>query len=562
MTDDRLRAEVDELRLRLAEAQDALRAIASGGVDAFVVRDGGADRVYTLEGAERPYRMWVEKMLQGAATLERGGLLTYCNQRFAEMVGRASDALLGTALRLYVTPDAVDEFDALLRRATAARDGGAQAETQLRHADGGAVPVLLTVSVIDNALGVLATDLTAQRHHEQLKLALQDRERLEGELRRSVADLQLADQRKSEFLAMLAHELRNPLAPISNAVQILQVEGTGADATRATLAMMERQLRQLVRLIDDLLDVSRIGTGKLELRKLPVELGSIIEQAIETVRPGCAALQQQLTVSQPSQPVILHADAARLAQALGNLLNNASKFSERDSHIRVLVEADLSAAAGVLVRVQDTGIGIDAAHLERVFDMYAQVDGSLERPQAGLGLGLSLVKTLVELHGGSVEARSDGAGRGSEFILRLPCLSDGPAVRPVARPAARTPAARRQVLVVDDNRDAADSLATLLELSGHEVRRAYDGLTAVEIATRLRPDLVLLDIGLPLLNGYEAARRIRQTCGRRVKLVALTGWGQEEARQRSSDSGFDEHLVKPVELATVNMLLEETADRC
>ncbi|MET0508359.1 MAG: ATP-binding protein [Burkholderiaceae bacterium] len=560
MTDDRLRAEVDELRLRLAEAQDALRAIGSGGVDAFVVRDGGAERVYTLEGAERPYRMWVEKMLQGAATLERGGLLTYCNQRFAEMVGRASDALLGTALRLYVTPDAVDEFDALLRRAT--RDGGAQAETQLRRANGGAVPVLLTVSVIDNALGVLATDLTAQRHHEHLKLALQDRERLEGELRRSVADLQLADQRKSEFLAMLAHELRNPLAPISNALQILQVDGTGADATRATLAMMERQLRQLVRLIDDLLDVSRIGTGKLELRKNPVELGSIIEQAIETVRPGCAALQQQLTVSQPSQPVILHADAARLAQALGNLLNNASKFSERDSHIRVLVEADLSAAAGVLVRVQNTGIGIDAAHLERVFDMYAQVDGSLERPQAGLGLGLSLVKTLVELHGGSVEARSDGAGRGSEFILRLPCLSDGPAVRPVARAAARTPVARRQVLVVDDNRDAADSLATLLELSGHEVRRAYDGLTAVEIATRLRPDLVLLDIGLPLLNGYEAARRIRQTSGRRVKLVAVTGWGQEEARQRSSDSGFDEHLVKPVELATVNMLLEETADRC
>ena len=366
-----------------------------------------------------------------------------------------------------------------------------------------------------------------------------------------------ADRRKTEFLAMLAHELRNPLAPIRSAVQFLRLADGDREAVRPVFEMMERQVAQMARLIDDLLDVSRISRGSFELRSERVELAAVLQQAVETVRPLCADGEHELTVMLPARPVHLSADPARLIQIVGNLLNNACKFSGRGGRIRLAVERD---GDQIVIRVGDDGIGIAATELSRVFEMFTQLDTSLARSRGGLGIGLTLVRSLVEMHGGSVEARSGGAGQGSEFVVRLPLPAGLPASPQDASPAAPAPMAPalagRRILVVDDNRDAADTLAMLLAVSGHEVRTAYDGLQAVEAAATWRPDVVLLDIGLPGLDGYEAARRMRaQRDG--VVLVAMTGWGQDDDRRRSREAGFDAHLTKPVDYADLTKVLAE-----
>jgi PAS domain S-box-containing protein len=372
-----------------------------------------------------------------------------------------------------------------------------------------------------------------------------ERRRMEDTLRGMAADLSEADRRKNEFLAMLAHELRNPLAPISNAAQALRLGGRDGETLRSASEMLERQVGQMARLVDDLLDMSRISRGKIELRKERVELTPIVEQAVEAVRAQYKSMNHELTVSVPPTPVHLNADPARLTQVVGNLLNNACKFTEKGGHVSLTVEHHREQ---VVIRVKDNGIGIAAENLPRLFEMFAQVDTSLERSRDGLGIGLTLVKTLVEMHGGTVEAHSDGLGEGSEFAIRLPVLLDVP--KPLSPPAVSkpTPAGRLRILIVDDSPDGADSLAMLLEFGGHETHQAYDGLEAIEAAERLHPDVVLLDIGLPRMNGYEACRRIReQPWGRDLVLVALTGWGQEEDRNRSREAGFDAHLVKPVD---------------
>jgi signal transduction histidine kinase len=369
------------------------------------------------------------------------------------------------------------------------------------------------------------------------------------------ADLSAADRRKSEFLAMLAHELRNPLAPIRNAVEILQRSGGDERQRKPATEMIHRQVGQVVRLVDDLLDVSRISRGKIELRRETIELASVVHHAVEAARPLCASMDHELTVTLPPLPVYLNADPARLAQIVGNLLNNACKFTEKGGRIRLTVECE---GKQVLLRVQDTGIGIAEEQLARIFEMFAQVDTSLERSRDGLGLGLALVKTLVEMHEGTVEARSAGVGQGSEFVVRLPTVAGPP--QPPPRPilAAPAPTTACRILVVDDNRDSAESLATLLKLTGHEAHTAHDGVAAVEAAAALRPDVVLLDIGLPKLNGFDAARRIRQQpWGKGMVLVALTGWGLEEDRQQSREAGFNEHMVKPVNHAALMKLLAE-----
>ena len=309
--------------------------------------------------------------------------------------------------------------------------------------------------------------------------------------------------------------------------------------------MLERQVGHMARLVDDLLDMSRITRGKIELRKERVELAPIVDQAVEAVRSLYRNMNHELTVSLPTQPMHLDADPARLAQVVGNLLNNASKFTDKGGHVWLTIEQEGGQA---VIRVKDNGIGIDAENLLRIFEMFAQVDTSLERSRDGLGIGLTLVKTLVEMHGGTVDVRSDGIGRGSEFTVRLPILSDT-SIR-LSQPAVRepTPVVGRRILIVDDSEDGAESLAMLLQFSGHETHKAYDGVEAIEAAERLRPDAVLLDIGLPKLNGYEVCRRIRQEpWGKSLMLVALTGWGQEEDRHRSREVGFDAHLVKPVD---------------
>ncbi len=410
---------------------------------------------------------------------------------------------------------------------------------------------------------VLLDELHSLRHERALRdameRALEAKREAEARLTRELAvttDLSQADRRKTEFLAMLSHELRNPLAPIRNAVEILRKSGGEEQLRQQAIGIIHRQVGQMVRLVDELLDVSRISQGKIELRREPIELASVVHHAVEAVRPLAESMDHELTVTLPQQPVYLDADPTRLAQVVGNLLNNACKFTEKGGQILLTVEREGEQA---VLRVQDTGIGIAAEQLTRIFEMFTQNDPSFANSQGGLGLGLPLVKTLVEMHGGTVEARSAGVGQGSEFVVHLPIQSE-PLPAPFQQPSDLEPATavRRHILVVDDNLDAARSLATLLKLSGHEVHTANDGLEAVEASATLRPDVILLDIGLPRLDGYEAARRIReQRRGEGLKLVALTGWGQEEDRRRSEEAGFDAHLVKPVDVDVLAKILAE-----
>jgi len=381
----------------------------------------------------------------------------------------------------------------------------------------------------------------------------------EMEERRGAEDaLRAADRRKDEFLATLAHELRNPLAPLRNALAILKLAGNDPDKAQQAREMMERQLSQMVRLVDDLLDVSRITTGKLSLRKELVELGGIVRSAVDTARPFIDARHHVLEVTLPPRPVMLAADPTRLAQVFSNLLNNAAKFTPLHGRIGLAVERD---GGDVVVKVTDNGIGIDVDQLPTVFEMFAQVDQSLERTQAGLGVGLTLARRLTELHGGSLAASSGGPGKGSTFTVRLP-LADATAAaehRP-AQDASNGATAGHRVLVVDDNQDFANSLALILRTMDNDVRVAHDGVTALELARQFHPDIGFLDIGLPRLNGYDLARRLRDGDGTAaMTLVAITGWGQEKDRRKAFECGFDHHLVKPVETAHVLEILGRIA---
>jgi PAS domain S-box-containing protein len=373
-------------------------------------------------------------------------------------------------------------------------------------------------------------------------------------LREAEAALRDADRRKDEFLATLAHELRNPLAPIRNSLEVMKQAKGRDDLMGEARATMERQLRQMVRLIDDLLDVSRITRNRIELRKERVELASILHHAIEACQPLIEAARHNLSIALPSDPIYLNADPVRLAQIFGNLLTNSCKYTELGG--RIWLTADRQ-GSDVIVTVKDTGVGIPSDMLPHIFDMFTQVDRSLERSQGGLGIGLTLVQRLVEMHDGSVTASSAGRGRGSEFSVRLPMLSEPPPVSRSARaPDETLPTAGRRILIVDDNRDSATTLAMLLRLSGHEIRTAYDGDDAVEQAAAYQPDVILLDIGLPGMNGYDACRAIRKLpAGKSIVLVALTGWGQEEDRRKSREAGFDDHLVKPVDHDALSRLL-------
>jgi PAS domain S-box-containing protein len=369
------------------------------------------------------------------------------------------------------------------------------------------------------------------------------------------AALREADRRKDEFLAMLAHELRNPLAPITSSVQVLNLLGPRDARLQYARDAIDRQVRHLSRLVDDLLDVSRLSTGKVQLQKGPVELAAVLARAVETSRPLIDARRHELTVAVPDEPVWVDGDATRLAQVVSNLLNNAAKYTEEGGRIALAAGREGDEA---VLRVRDTGVGIPAEMLGQVFDLFTQVDRGLDRAQGGLGIGLTLVKSLAEMHGGRVTAHSEGAGRGSEFVVRLPALPGPPrtAEGGTARSPDRPDVPPRRVLVVDDNVDAAQTLALMLRALGHEVRTAHDGPAALREAELLRPEVVLLDIGLPRMDGYEVARRLRETEGLgQPLLVALTGYGQEEDRRRAAAAGFDVHLVKPADPQTVERLV-------
>jgi PAS domain S-box-containing protein len=366
--------------------------------------------------------------------------------------------------------------------------------------------------------------------------------------------LREADRRKDEFLATLAHELRNPLAPIRNAVELLERERTGN--VKATAQMLKRQVRQLVRLVDDLLDLSRVTRGRIELRRQRVALTPIVTQAIEAAGTALRDMGHRMEVRMTREPLWLDADPARLAQVLGNVLNNATRYTDRGGHITLNAERD---GLQVRITVRDNGIGIAADELSRIFEMFVQADGSHERASGGLGIGLTLARRLVQLHGGRIDAHSDGPGRGSEFIIHLP-LAEGHAL-PMTTTNDPTPpapaAAPRRILVVDDNDDGAQTLATLLQVLGYDAAVAQDGREAIELAERFSPHLVLLDLGLPLMDGHAVCRHIRaQPWSQGMAIVALTGWGQEQDRQRTRSAGFDDHLVKPAELEALTALFD------
>jgi signal transduction histidine kinase len=386
---------------------------------------------------------------------------------------------------------------------------------------------------------------------------------LQGEVTvRSRAEdaLRQADRHKDEFLAMLAHELRNPLAPIRNAVHLMRMKALQDPQMCLARDVIERQLSQLTRLVDDLLDVSRITRGKINLTRQPLKVSELIARAVETVEPIIQGRSQVLTVELPEQPPVVDGDCMRLTQAIANVLGNAAKYTDAGGSIVLQVCAR---ARDVEIRVRDTGIGIPAEVLPKIFDLFTQLDQRMERPQSGLGIGLALVRRLVEMHGGSVSAHSEGAGRGSEFVICLPLMT--PAVLPAVgdQLTAECQAARpqhRRILVADDNLDALESLAALLALNGHEVHRAQDGAAALQAAMRHRPEVIFLDIGMPQMDGYEVARRIRaHEWGKEMLLIAVTGWGQESDRQRSFAAGFDFHLVKPVDLEKLNQLLSKVS---
>ncbi len=362
-------------------------------------------------------------------------------------------------------------------------------------------------------------------------------------------ELREADRRKDEFLATLAHELRNPLAPIRNSLQILKMPHLDVPTAERTREMMERQVHHLVRLVDDLLDVSRVMRGKVELRREQVELAPVVARAVETTQPLIESQRHDLRIRLPDESLALDADPVRLAQVVGNLLANAAKYTEPNGRIWLTARREGNA---VVLSVRDAGIGIAPDMLTKVFDLFVQADQAADRSQGGLGIGLTLVRSLVEMHGGTVEARSPGLGSGSEFVVRLPLASVQPADPGPrgkdAHPGQATPPSGHRLLVVDDNQDAANSLALLLSLQGHEVRVAHDGRAALELLNGYRPEVIFLDIGMPGMDGYEVARRVRRQRGlEAVRLAALTGWGQQEDRRRSAEAGFDHHLVKPVD---------------
>jgi PAS domain S-box-containing protein len=496
---------------------------------------------------ELQFRSLLEKLPAAAYTCDPEGLITYFNQQAERLWGRSPrlndpvDRFCGS-FKLFASDGAPISHDqcwmALALKDEAGYNGH---EIVIERPDGKRLTTLAYANPIRDHAGKLAGAVN-------VLVDVSERKRYEDALRE-------ADRSKNEFLATLAHELRNPLAPVRNAVEILNRKVPPSPDSRWALDVIDRQMQQMTRLIDDLLDIARITCNRLELRRERVDLADVVNAAVETSRALVDARDHELVVSLPPRPIDLDGDVTRLEQAISNLLNNAAKYTEKGGHIWVKAERDGREA---VITVRDTGVGISAEMLPLIFDMFTQVDRSLERSQGGLGIGLTLVKRLVELHGGAVSAASDGPGKGSEFVVRLPIVAESAKTLPQSMPERANPGPTRslRILVVDDNRDSTESLGLLLRLSGHDVRGAYDGLEAIGAADEFRPDVVLLDIGLPKMDGYDVARRLRQEpWGQAMVVIAVTGWGQEEDRQRSIDAGFDHHLVKPVDPLTLLELL-------
>ncbi|CAN5760640.1 hypothetical protein BH20PSE1_BH20PSE1_04300 [soil metagenome] len=488
-----------------------------------------------LRKAGERFRFMAESMPQKIFTAKPNGDVDYFNQQWTKFTGLTFEQIRDWGWLQFIHPDDVEEN---IRRWKHSINTGKSfhLEHRFRRKDGKYRWHLSRAHAMRDADGQVLmwigsnTDIEGQKQTERA--------------------LKEADRRKDEFLGMLAHELRSPLSAISNVAEILGQQRTSDRETPRLQAMLTRQTRTLTRMVDDLLDISRITSGKIHLEKELIALSPVITRAVESTRSLMESRRHELIVSEPDSPLRIEADATRLEQILVNLLSNAAKYTEPGGRIHLIAKQE---NGGVCLMVQDNGIGISAEMLARVFEMFSQVDQSLTRTQGGLGIGLALVRSLVEMHGGTVQATSAGVGQGSEFIVRLPLgtipQQDRGAQETGVAPVQSAIGPARRILVVEDNLDAAESLATLIELMGHDVRSVHDGASALETAAAFRPDVVLLDIGLPDINGYEVAPRLRQQPGLgRIALAALTGWGQEEDRLRARTAGFDHHFVKPIDV--------------
>jgi len=551
---------VAELQAQLAQLQDELRRIRAGEHGARVSRGEGCGHAFPKPGVDVESSRFrseiVSQVSDAVVAVDIDGRVTFFNAAAERQYGVDESAALGR-LREEIYQlrwnDPQDELAAHRALRTVGEWRG-----ELRHAviaTGHAHPVESSVTVLRCAAGEKVGLLAVVRN-------ITDRKRVEEAL------LQ-ADRRKDEFLAALAHELRSPLAPIRTGLELIRRAGDRPDVVGKVHAMMDRQLSHLVRLVDDLMDVSRITLGRIELRRAAVDLRTVVESAVETSRPLIDEMEHQLELELPQEAVVVHADLTRLAQVFSNLLNNAARYTPRGG--RIVLSAGTSVAGtstarmgpaegpAVVVRVRDNGIGIPPAMLPRIFEIFTQVDRSGDRSQSGLGIGLSLVKRLVDMHGGRIVASSGGPGAGSEFTVLLPLAQAGAGAdlgRSHSDAALATGRALR-ILVVDDNRDGADSMAMMLRVQGDEVLTAYDGREALAVAEQLRPDLVLLDLGLPVLDGIDTCRQLRARAGGdEMMIVAQTGWGQDEDRRRTREAGFDHHIVKPGDPAVLFELLD------
>jgi PAS domain S-box-containing protein len=522
----------DELRARLRDAEETLRAIRHGEVDALLINQGDGQRVDTLRGADAPYRALVEQMQEGAVTVNLTGDIVYANQSFAGLVGADLEHVIGSRMNEFIEVSDRKGLERLLRA------GMGVIRTRLQTREKKELEAHISVS------HVTLDDV------EHRTLIVSDVSAL--------TKVQKENRSKDEFLAMLAHELRNPLAPIRTGLQVLRL-APGEEAAERAREMMDRQLSQMIRLIDDLLDVSRVSRGKIELKKEAIDLKTVIGIAIETSLPVIEAGHHELIIHLTEKPLPIEADPTRMAQVFSNLLNNSAKYTPEGGRIELRAERQGDHAE---ISVEDNGVGIPKDMVPEVFEMFAQVGRNLDRAQGGLGIGLTLVRRLTEMHGGSVRAHSGGMGKGCIFTVSLP-LSPEIIVAAPAQPrrtfTRESPKRQMRVLVVDDSLDGAEMLSMLVSMHGHAAEIAHSGPEALQKIASCAADIVFLDIGLPELNGYAVARRLRaqeKELGRSpTLLVALTGWGSEEDKKRSIEAGFDLHLTKPVDARTVESLL-------
>ena len=522
------RDEVEELRPRLRAAQQALDN-ARVDVDAIVVEGPAGPQVYTVTNADQPYRTIVEEMQQGAVVLTPRGDIFYCNRGFEEMVRAPLEEIIGHSMAEFVA--AMDGS-----RLEEVGAGARRFETVLRAYDGTEVPAYVTASLLGGTpapICLVVTDLTEQKRQAA-------REAMFAREEAARAEAEAANRAKDQFLSMLSHELRNPVGVILNGIEVLEQTDSSEPEPVKIREIIRRQAHHLGRLLDDLLDLARVGQGKVDFEPRPLDLVDVVSTAVEDHRSKIERAGISLTVSIPQGKIPVEGDRTRLVQAIGNLLDNARKWTATGGRISVSLQQVGETAE---MRVRDTGIGIEPQMRERIFDLFWQVQSSPDRSFGGLGIGLTLVRRLVELHGGTVEASSDGPGCGSEFNVRLP-VTKAP-VYEEPRTQAPLSVASFRILLIEDNADARDMARLGLELLGQTVFEAVDGETGIQMALADPPDAVIVDIGLPGLDGYEVGRRLREALGGRTRLVALTGYGQREDRRRVRDAGYDVHLLKP-----------------